>query len=135
MGSTTQRSEVESCEQALLSAVAEADRDAVAALLHDDFAVSSAVWNLVKLDRDTWLDLASQTRTESLAATLLDLVELSDSVIVSLRWDWRASHNGDDSSDALFLTHVWQRTDDGWLLRWRSKGGCSMIREELDGSS
>jgi len=37
------RSEVEDCEQKLLSAVAEADRDAVAALLHDEFAVSSAV--------------------------------------------------------------------------------------------
>jgi len=76
----------------------------------------------------------ARTETESLAATLLDVVELSDCVVVSLRWDWQASHNGDDTSDALFLTDVWERTDNGWLLRWRSQGGYSMIREELDGS-
>lgn len=134
MGSTTHRSEVEACEQKLLSAVADADRDALAALLHADFAVSSAVWNLVKLDRETWLEVVATTHTESLAATLLDVVELSDSVVVSVRWDWHASRNGDDSSDALFLTHVWERTDNGWLLRWRSQGAYSMIREELDGA-
>ena len=134
MGLTMRRSEVEDCEQKLLSAVAEADRDAVAALLHDEFAVSSAVWNLVKLDRETWLEVVARTETESLAATLLDVVELSDCVVVSLRWDWQASQNGDDTSDALFLTDVWERTDKGWLLRWRSQGGYSMIREELDGS-
>ena len=62
--------EVQERELALLSAFADGDRQAVAAFLCDDFQMSSAVWKLIKLDRDTWLDVIAHTETESLSANV-----------------------------------------------------------------
>ena len=112
--------ELERVERELLNALSEDDRDAVAALLRDDFLITTAGWIAEPVGKREWLDsVAGGMTLHSFDLCLLATRHFGDVAVVLAESAQEGTHEGERFSLAFRYTDVWVRGDAGWGLATR----------------
>jgi ketosteroid isomerase-like protein len=111
-------------EHRILEALAAADWDALAALLRDDFVITTAGWLQQPADRDTWL--TEVQRSATLTDFSVDSVETrhyGDVAVALVSSTQAGEHSGHPYRMAFRYTDVWVREEEGWRLAVRHATG------------
>jgi hypothetical protein len=113
-------SELERLEHELAEAVRASDAERAAALLDDDFVLTSSLGTGNHVERDGWLANLAAIETESLEVRDVQARELAPAGVVVWLMDWRARLGDDDLSGPYVVSDLWRRAEGGWRLAWRS---------------
>jgi Domain of unknown function (DUF4440) len=121
--------ELAALEEELVSAVRARDREAAAALLDDDFVLTSSLGTGLIVEREAWLDNLEAIETDELLVGGLVTHKVGDVGVVVSRMDWSARSGDDDLSGPYVVTDVWV----GRRLAWRSwaRLNAEFLLEEL----
>ena len=111
---------LEESERELLSALSRSDINAAAALLRDDFLMTTAGWIAEPVGKNAWLDsLTEQITLDSFDLRLLATQQFGDVAIALVESMQEGTHNGEPFSLTFRYTDVWVRGDSGWALATR----------------
>jgi len=111
---------LEESERELLSALSRSDINAAAALLRDDFLMTTAGWIAEPVGKNAWLDsLTEQITLDSFDLHLLATQQFGDVAIALVESMQEGTHNGEPFSLTFRYTDVWVRGDSGWALATR----------------
>jgi ketosteroid isomerase-like protein len=113
--------ELEQAERRLLQALSRGDLDAVAALLHDDFLITTAGWIREPVGRHAWLDsaVAERMSLDSFDLRLLATRRFGDVAVVLVESQQEGTHDGQPFSLLFRYTDVWVGGESGWALATR----------------
>jgi len=106
-------------EQKLLAAVQKKDKDALEAMLTDDFAVEIA--DADRLEGEDWVDSVMDKNfiLKSFSITQVSVNDLADSEIVRFNRSQQATFKDKNESGEFFVVDVWKKSDDSWKLATR----------------
>lgn len=112
--------ELEDAERQLLSALSRSDISAAAALLRDNFLITTAGWIAEPVGKNAWLDsLTDQMSLESFDLRLLATQQFADVAVALVESMQEGTHNGEPFSLTFRYTDVWVREGSGWSLATR----------------
>ena len=112
--------ELEQAERDLLNALSGGDMDAAAALLRDEFLITTAGWIAEPVAKPEWLDsLAERMTLESFDLHLLATQRFGDVAVVLAESAQEGTHDGAPFSLTFRYTDVWVRGGSGWALATR----------------
>ena len=112
--------ELEEAERELLSALSRRDIDAAAALLRDDFLITTAGWIAEPVGKNAWLDsLRDQMTLDSFDVRLLATQHFGDVAVALVESMQVGTHNGEPFSLTFRYTDVWVHSGSGWALATR----------------
>ena len=103
-------------EEKLATAVRAGDRERAAALLDDDFVLTSSLGTGLHVDRRAWLESLDAIQTDELAVRHLVARQVGEVGVVVWWMDWGARAGDDDLSGPYIVTDIWS----GGRLAWRS---------------
>jgi len=112
--------ELEEAERELLSALSRSDTSAAAALLRDDFLITTAGWIAEPVGKNAWLDsLTEQMTLESFDLRLLATRQFGDVAVALVESSQQGTHDGEPFTLTFRYTDVWVREGSGWALATR----------------
>jgi ketosteroid isomerase-like protein len=112
--------ELERAERQLLAALNRRDTDAAAALLRDDFLITTAGWIAEPVGKQAWLDSAEKRMTlDSFDLRLLATQRFGDVAVVLAESPQEGKHDGAPFSLTFRYTDVWVHDASGWALATR----------------
>jgi ketosteroid isomerase-like protein len=112
--------ELERVERDLLNALSQDDRDAAAALLRDDFLLTTAGWITEPVGKQEWLDsVAGRMTLNSFDLRLLETRQFGHVAVVLAESAQDGTHGGERFALTFRYTDVWVRGDAGWGLATR----------------
>ena len=112
--------ELEKAERELLSALSRSDTSAAAALLRDDFLITTAGWIAEPVGKNAWLDsLTEQMTLESFDLRLLATRQFGDVAVALVESSQQGTHDGEPFTLTFRYTDVWVREGSGWALATR----------------
>jgi len=111
--------ELYQAERALLQALQGRDLSALAALLTDDFLITTAGWISEPADKPTWLAGVAEHQLDEFDLRLLALRMYDDIAVVLAQSAQKGIRSGEPWELTFRYTDVWRRMDDGWLLAVR----------------
>jgi ketosteroid isomerase-like protein len=112
--------ELEQAERALLDALSRSDMDAAAALLYDEFLITTAGWIAEPVGKQAWLDsLAERMTLDSFDLRLLATQRFGNVAVVLAESAQEGTHDRTPFSLTFRYTDVWVRGDAGWALGTR----------------
>lgn len=112
--------ELEQAERDLLDALNRGDMDMAAALLRDDFLITTAGWIAEPVAKQAWLDsLAERMTLNSFDLRLLATQRFGDVAVVLAESAQEGTHGGAPFSLTFRYTDVWVGGDSGWALATR----------------
>ena len=112
--------ELEKAERELLGALSRSDTGAAAALLRDDFLITTAGWIAEPVGKNVWLDsLTEQMTLDSFDLRLLATQQFGDVAVALVESMQEGTHNGEPFSLTFRYTDVWVRGGSGWALATR----------------
>ena len=112
--------ELEQAERELLDALSRGDMDATAALLRDEFLITTAGWIAEPVAKQAWLDsLAEHMTLETFDLRLLATQRFGDVAVVLAESAQEGTHGGAPFTLTFRYTDVWVRGDLGWALATR----------------
>jgi ketosteroid isomerase-like protein len=112
--------ELEQAERDLLDALSRGDMGAAAALLCDEFLITTAGWIAEPVAKQAWLDsLAERMTLDSFDLRLLATQRFGDVAVVLAESAQEGTHDGAPFSLMFRYTDVWVGGDSGWALATR----------------
>jgi ketosteroid isomerase-like protein len=112
--------ELEEAERELLSALSHSDTNAAAALLRDDFLITTAGWIAEPVGKNVWLEsLTEQMTLDSFDLRLLATQQFGAVAVALVESMQEGTHNGEPFSLTFRYTDVWVRGGSGWALATR----------------
>jgi ketosteroid isomerase-like protein len=112
--------ELERVERQLLDALSRGDMNAAAALLRDDFLITTAGWIAEPAGKQAWLDSLTERMTlDSFDLRLLATQRFGDVAVVLAESEQEGTHEGQPFSLLFRYTDVWVGGDSGWALATR----------------
>jgi len=112
--------ELEKAERELLGALSRSDTGAAAALLRDDFLITTAGWIAEPVGKNVWLDsLTEQMTLDSFDLRLLATQQFGDVAVALVESMQEGTHNGEPFSLTFRYTDVWVREGSRWALATR----------------
>ena len=112
--------ELEHAERELLEALSRGDVASAAALLHDEFLITTAGWIAEPVAKEAWLDsLAERMSLDSFDLRLLATQRFGDVAVVLAESAQQGTHDGGPFLLTFRYTDVWVRSDLGWALATR----------------
>lgn len=112
--------ELESVERELLGALSKGDLKGAAALLRDDFLITTAGWIAEPVGKRRWLDSAAERMTlRSFDLRLLATRQFGDVAVVLAESAQEGTHDGQEFALTFRYTDVWVRGETGWGLATR----------------
>jgi ketosteroid isomerase-like protein len=106
-------------EHALLRALQQQDLAALAALLADDFLITTAGWIAEPADKPTWLSGLVEHRLDEFDLRLLAVRRYEDVAVVLAESAQKGTRSGEPWEHTFRYTDVWRREDTGWILAVR----------------
>jgi ketosteroid isomerase-like protein len=112
--------ELERVERQLLDALSRGDMNAAAALLRDDFLITTAGWIAEPAGKQAWLDSLTERMTlDSFDLRLLATQRFGDVAVVLAESEQEGTHDGQPFSLLFRYTDVWVGEDSRWALATR----------------
>lgn len=111
--------ELYAAELAFLQALQRRDRDALAALLTDDFVITTAGWIAEPADKATWLAGVAEHQLDEFELQLLAVRRYDDVAVVLAESAQKGSRSGEHWEHTFRYTDVWLSRSAGWLLAVR----------------
>jgi ketosteroid isomerase-like protein len=112
--------ELERVEHQLLDALSRGDMSAAAALLREDFLITTAGWIAEPVGKQTWLDsLQNRMTLDSFDLHVLATQRFEDVAVVLAESAQEGRHDGEPFSLVFRYTDVWVGGDSGWALATR----------------
>jgi ketosteroid isomerase-like protein len=112
--------ELERVERQLLEALSSGDVDAAAALLREDFLITTAGWIAEPVGKQAWLDsLRKRITLDSFELRVLATQHFEDVAVVLAESTQEGTHDAEPFSLVFRYTDVWVRGDSGWALATR----------------
>ena len=116
--------DLEAVERGLLDALRRGDPVATAALLRDDFLITTAGWLPEPVGKDRWLEAASGRMTlDRFDLKLIATRRYGDVAVVLAESAQQGTHDGVPYSMVFRYTDVWVHEDAGWRLATRHASG------------
>ena len=106
-------------ELALLQALQRQDRDTLAALLTEDFVITTAGWIAEPADKPTWLAGLGEHQLDEFELRLVTVRRYDDVAVVLVESAQKGSRLGESWAYTFRYTGVWLHRNDGWLLAVR----------------
>ena len=112
--------ELEQVERRLLEALRRADLDAAAALLREDFLITTAGWIAEPVGKRAWLDsLRGRMTLDSFDLRVLATQCFENVAVVLAESAQEGRHEGEPFSLVFRYTDVWVSGESGWALATR----------------
>ena len=111
--------EFHDAELLLLQALQQQDLDTLAALLTDDFVITTAGWIAEPADKPTWLASLAEHQLDDFELRLLAVRRYDDVAAVLAESAQKGSRSGEPWEYTFRYTDVWLRRNAGWLLAVR----------------
>jgi ketosteroid isomerase-like protein len=112
--------ELEGVERQLLEALSSDDMDAAAALLREDFLITTAGWIAEPVGKREWLDsLRKRITLDSFELGVLATWQFEDVAVVLAESAQEGTHDAEPFSLVFRYTDVWVRGESGWALATR----------------
>lgn len=112
--------QLERAERELLDALSRGDLRDTAALLHDEFLITTAGWIAEPVGKQAWLDsLAERMTLDSFDLRLLATQQFGDVAVVLAESAQEGTHAGERFALTFRYTDVWVTRDSGWALATR----------------
>ena len=112
--------ELYEAELALLKAVQRQDLVTLAALLTDDFVITTAGWIAEPADKTTWVTGLAEHRLDEFELRVLAVRRYDDVAVVLAESAQKGSGSGGPWHHAFRYTDVWLSRDAEWLLAVRA---------------
>jgi ketosteroid isomerase-like protein len=106
-------------EHAVLEAMKRHDVDALAALLTDDFLITTAGWIAEPADKATWLAGFGEHQLDEFDLRLLAVRRYDNAAVALAESAQKGMFRGERWQHTFRYTDVWMRRADGWLLAVR----------------
>jgi len=112
--------EPEQAERELLDALRRGDLRDAAALLHEEFLITTAGWIAEPVGKQAWLDsLEERMILESFDLRVLATQQFGDVAVVLAESAQEGTHDGERFALTFRYTDVWVRADARWALATR----------------
>ena len=112
--------ELERVERRLLAALSRGDMSAAAALLREDFLITTAGWIAEPVGKQAWLDsLQKHITLDSFDLRVLATQRFENVAVVLAESTQEGRHDGEPFSIVFRYTDVWVGGDSGWALATR----------------
>jgi len=111
--------ELYEADVALLQALRNHDLPALAALLTDDFLITTAGWISEPADKVTWLGGLADHRLDEFDLRLVAVRRYGNVAVVLAEAAQRGTRSGQRWEHTFRYTDVWRRQDTDWLLAVR----------------
>ena len=100
-------------------AIEASDADDAAAVLADEFMLTSEGGTAPQMLRSEWLKALPELETSSFEVDVHDAREFGNVAVVASRATWSARWGDRDLSGVYAMTDVFVRRDGRWLAAWR----------------
>ena len=111
--------ELYEAERTLFEALCRSDLAAVAAMLTDDFVITTAGWLAEPADKATWLDGLAEHELEEFDLEVLTVRSYDPVAVVLAESEQAGTRAGEPWRLSFRYTDVWRKTAEGWRLAVR----------------